>query len=353
MKRFDERDTIFARMSYQKGSREYEDYYKRNPEKKVVDDELRSMPNVGEEGTSTYNQLHSPIPIAGYKFLSDIKKYSEGPINQQQIEVDPEVMTKKIKKLAYYLGANLIGIAKLQDYHYYSHRGRDRETYGQQIDKFHRFGIVFAVEMEKDLVDRAPQFEELLEVTKKYVDAAVIGMWLSYYIRELGYEARNNMDGNYLVIAPLVAEDAGLGEIGRSGILITKEYGPRVRLGVVTTNIPLIPDKKEEFGVKEFCKYCGKCALSCIGNAIPKGKIKEVEGELRWRIDPEKCHRVWRQVGTDCGICLSVCPFSQSVPVELIEKMQGSPEIREKILNEYQGEHGIMAFLKKEINILD
>ncbi|MEW6623631.1 MAG: hypothetical protein AB1420_10995 [Bacillota bacterium] len=44
MSRFDERDTIFARMAYKKGSKPYIDYYQRNPDRKEMDDKLRDMP---------------------------------------------------------------------------------------------------------------------------------------------------------------------------------------------------------------------------------------------------------------------------------------------------------------------
>ena len=45
---------------------------------------------------------------------------------------------------------------------------------------------------------------------------------LGYLIRSLAYPARTHIDGNYRVIAPLVARDAGLGEIGRMGLLMTR-----------------------------------------------------------------------------------------------------------------------------------
>ncbi len=330
MKRIDERDTMFARMSYREGSAEYKDYYGRNPEKKEVDDKLRNMPNICSEGTATFHPLHSPVVNAGFRFLADIKKQSEGQVRENKVSIAPEEMTQKIKRLAKYFGADLVGIAETKDYHYYSHRGRNSETYGQKIEEFHKYGLVFAVEMDRDMVNRAPQLEEIIEVTKGYIKAAVVGMWLSYYIRELGYAARNHMDGNYLVVAPLMAEDAGIGEIGRSGILVTKEYGPRIRLGVVTTDMPLIPGTKEKFGIKEFCKICKKCATTCLGKAISQDDISEINGEKRWQVAQEKCYAIWKKVGSDCGICLSTCPFSQEVSLELIEKMKGSQEVMGK-----------------------
>jgi ferredoxin len=352
MKRIDERDTMFARMTYQKGSKEYEDYYKRNPDKKEIDDELRSLPSICGEGTATFHSLHSPLADAGFRFLSDIKKYVEGEVNKNRVEVEAEEITKKIKKFSRYFGAKLVGIAKLKEHHYYSYRGRNPESYGEKIDKFHKYGIVFAVEMDKDMINRAPQCEEVIAVTKGYIDGAIIGMWISYYIRELGYEARNHMDGNYMVVAPLVAQDAGLGEIGRNGLLITKEYGQRVRLGVVTTDMPLIPDEREDFGIKEFCKVCNKCSKTCPGKAIPTGDMEEIDGELRWQINQENCYVMWRRIGTDCGVCLSTCPFSQGVPRELVDNMRISKKNMGKILREYEEKYGIRPYIREPLDLL-
>ncbi len=352
MKRIDERNTMFARMSYEQNSKEYEDYYKRNPEKKEIDDELRTLPNICGEGTATFHPLHSPIADAGFRFLADIKKYAEGEVKENQVEVSAEEITKKIKKLSRYLGAKLVGTVKLQDYHFYSHRGRNPEVYGDKIEKLNKYGIVFAVEMDKDMINRAPQCEEVIAVTKGYVDAAVIGMWISYYIRELGYEARNHMDGNYLVVAPLVAQDAGLGEIGRNGILITKEYGQRVRLGVVTTDIPLITDEREEFGIKAFCKLCNKCSKNCPAKAIPYGDMVLLDGVMRWKINQELCYKMWRKLGTDCGVCLSTCPFSQGVSMALIDRMKDSKEDMKKILKAYDEQHGTRPYIKEPLDLL-
>ncbi len=97
---------------------------------------------------------------------------------------------------------------------------------------------------------------EVIETSKCYVDASIVGMILSYYIRNLGYDARNHMDANYLVMPVFIARDAGLGDIGRNAILTNKDYGSRLRLGVVTTDIPLLEDEYVDFGLEDFCKVC-------------------------------------------------------------------------------------------------
>lgn len=341
MGRIDERDVIFSRMNYSKGTAQYEDYYKRNPDKQEIDNMLRTLPQMGSPGTPTFDPLNSPIVDACFNFLSDIKKFSEGTVADTKTEVEPEVITQKLKGLAKYYNAKLVGVADMKEHHYYTHRGRSQETYGQEVNSIHKYGIVFAVEMDKEMIFHAPKAAESIAVTKGYIEAAVIGMVLSYYIRQLGYDARNHMDGNYLVIAPVVARDAGLGEIGRNGLLITREYGPRVRLGIVTTDMPLIADTRNDFGIVEFCTECGKCARNCPGQAIAKGKQISLAGEKRWVINTEECYKRWRCLGTDCGICLASCPFSDEIPSHMVDRIKDSKNAREEILQNFEHKHGI------------
>lgn len=337
MNRIDERDTMFARMSLKKGTWQYDDYYSRNKDKKETDDTIREKPNICGPGTATYNPINSPIADANFLFLNDIRKFSEGKINPEKAEVSKEKMTKKLKGLTLHYGAALCGISAMEDYQYYSHRGRHGEVYGEEVDADkHKWGIIFAVEMDKDMLNRSPQLSEVIETSNIYVKAAMIGMQISYYIRLLGYDACNHMDANFLAVLPLVARDAGLGEIGRNGILTTKEYGSRVRLGLVTTEMELIPDKPKEFGLQRFCELCGLCSSTCPGKAVPKGDKKVIDGCLRWQITQENCYSTWRNIGTDCGICISSCPFTQGIPDDLIDSDKKIKEILKKHEEKYK-----------------
>ena len=97
MNRIDERDAMFSRMELKPGSKEYDDYYKRNPEKKDRDDELRNKPQLLGEGTMTYHPVNSTLPNSVFRFLGDIKQFSEGPVADRKVELTPEAITKKLK----------------------------------------------------------------------------------------------------------------------------------------------------------------------------------------------------------------------------------------------------------------
>ena len=346
MKRIDERDTMFARMSYKKDSHEYRDYYGRNPEKRSGDDKLRNMPDLCSEGTSTYDEVAAPFVDSGFKILGGMKSLAEGEKSKKRVDVDAAEITDRLKKMLKYLGAKDVGITPMEDEYYYSHRGRHPENYGEKVEENYAYAIAYSVEMDEDMINRAPNFEEVIAVTKGYMDAAVIGIWGSEYIRNLGYEARGHVDGNYLVCAPLIGEAAGLGELGRHGLLVSEEQGSRIRLGVITTNLPLLPDKSRKFGMDELCDECGICSENCPGKAIPIDKSGD-----RWQIDQEACYGIWRRVGTDCGVCLSSCPVSQEVGRGYRGRLKDS-EVRKEMLEEYRKTYGKRNYLNKPLDIM-
>jgi reductive dehalogenase len=220
-------------------------------------------------------------------------------------------MTAYLKGLARYYGALDVGVTALQPYHVYSHVGRGTGVYGEGIAVEHTYAIAFTVEMDFEMVGTGPRSPISMESARQYVEAARVAVQLANTIRRLGYSARAHIDGNYRVIAPLVARDAGLGEIGRITLLMTPNLGPRLRLGVVTTDLELIPDPhKPDPAVIDFCNICKKCAGNCPSGSIPFGDREEIDGALRWKLDEESCFRYWNAVGTDCGRCMAVCPFS-------------------------------------------
>jgi reductive dehalogenase len=180
------------------------------------------------------------------------------------------------------------------------------------VDLPHTHALALTVEMDKEMVDRAPRAPTAMESALQYVRAGVIAVQLADLIKRLGFQARAHIDGNYRVICPLVARDAGLGEFGRMGLIMTPRLGPRVRIAVVTTDLPLEADSpSSEPTTIAFCLDCMKCARSCPSRAITFEDPEEDEdGVLRWRIDSEACFTLWSKLGTDCARCMAVCPYS-------------------------------------------
>jgi reductive dehalogenase len=250
---------------------------------------------------------------ANFRLIEENRKYVDGEVAAEKQAADPEFFSNYLKYLVKKHGAVSAGIARLQDYHLYSYRGRSH-NYGEAVENQHQYALAFTVEMDHDFVRNAPYAFAVLESSRQYLRSGMIALQVAGIIRDMGYTARAHIDGEYEVVCPLVARDAGLGEIGRMGLLMTPELGPRVRIAVVTTSFPLVPDaRKEDFSTIDSCIQCKKCAEVCPANAIPFDDRSEINGVLRWQIDQQACFTYWTRTGTDCARCMSVCPFSHPV----------------------------------------
>lgn len=216
-------------------------------------------------------------------------------------------MSGYVKRAARLFGASLAGICKL-----------NRDWVYADIDVPEKFEnvIVMAVEMDAYGIATSPTTFAAAATGVGYSKMAFIASCMGEFIRNLGYEAIQC--GNDTALSIPLAIDAGLGEIGRNGLLITPQYGPRVRLCKVFTDLPLEPDKSIMFGVKEFCKKCKLCAKHCETNAISMDDEPSFEtvcksnnsGALKWYVDAEQCYLFWYENGTDCSTCIKVCPYN-------------------------------------------
>ena len=309
--RFDERDMMFSRFHLEPGSPEWDAYYAMRPEKKANDDAWRRAPGLMQPGSKEYNPFLIASPDASFTLTETMHPMVAGEPAEQQHQLPPEEMTAYIKALAKYYGAQDVGITELKPYHVYTHVGRGPEKWGKALAPEHKYAIAFTVEMAHEMTVTAPAASLSMETAKQYVEVGIVAVQLADAIRRLGHPARAHMESNYQVICPLVARDAGLGEIGRMTILMTPDLGPRVRLAVVTTDLPLLTDGyKPNPAVIDFCNICQKCAENCPSKAIPQGERQVKDGAERWLLNPDQCFRYWNVAGTDCGICMSVCPYS-------------------------------------------
>jgi ferredoxin len=309
--RVDERDIMFARAHLRPGSPEHDAYYAVRPENLASDEKIRTLPGLLSPDAQKANAQVFAVADASFELTEAVREEVDGIIAPNRVQRRPIENTSFLKELTRYLGARSVGVTALQPYHVYSHIGRGSGTYGEPLDVDHSYAIAFSVEMDHEVMGNAPNAPVVMESARQYVEAAKIALQLGYFIRSQGFPARAHIDGNYRVIAPLVARDAGLGEIGRMGLLMTPELGPRVRLGVVTTDLPLLPDPRYDGrSMLDFCRICLKCAENCPSKSIPFDDRQEIDGALRWRINPDTCFRYWNVIGTDCGLCMAVCPYS-------------------------------------------
>ncbi|MCK5056881.1 MAG: reductive dehalogenase [Candidatus Aminicenantes bacterium] len=227
----------------------------------------------------------------------------------------PELAAELIKKVAHHFGATMVGITRLKQEWCYNHglRGvKDKGPY--EVPKHWEYVIAFGVPHQWEQVQSNPNCGTSVDA---YSRATIAARRLETFIKSLGYPARRHspMDGYDLIAVPILV-DAGLGQQGRHGIIITPETGSNFRAAFVTTNLPMKIDKPIDFGVNDFCKTCKICAEICPSASISFEKTNEkitTRGYRHWEINQASCFNFWMQSmgGMGCRLCLIACPYSR------------------------------------------
>lgn len=318
--RYDARDHVFGRIAMKKGGPDYEDYYRRHPEKLAIDEGNRDRAHKSGLKLVAKDPVNERLAISGFsrgwimsrpEYLEHKAKMVVQPVGRapvEQLYPDPHQMTRKIKALGLHLGAGKVRIAKLDQRWVYSHK--TAPAYGEPYHLDYKYAICLAMPQSPYFMDNHTGLSENWEVGWTYSYASFISYAMADYVRALGWEARAvpTLNTPYLV-TPLFV-DCGIGEDARCGYTVAKEIGNNWRPGGVLTDLPMVPDKPVDFGLQDFCEKCGICSDACPSGAIPKGGRQVVRGYLKWHVDAEKCYTYWNTIGHSCGICQSVCPWN-------------------------------------------
>jgi len=243
---------------------------------------------------------------------------NDTPIADQKVKFkSPAQASSDIKKVASFFGADLSGITTLDDRWLYSKRvdARDMSEKDIGLPGGITHVIVLGHEMDYEMVKTYPSALGGAATGREYSHEAAVVMQVAAYIRNLGYSAVASMNDTGLVIP--MAVQAGLGEYARNQLVITPEYGPRLRFSKIFTDMPLEIDQPKRPGVAKFCDICTKCVDACPVKALPSGapKVSEdistIKGVKKWSSDAKKCFSFWASLSSDCAICMRVCPFNR------------------------------------------
>jgi reductive dehalogenase len=277
-----------------------------------------------------------------------------GPWDPSDLDMTWEEASLAVKHASLFFGASLAGIAELNPLWLYSDSfSPTREDRARAIpvlsegERFERsdealyipdsMNRVISLAFEEDYygIANSPGRIASAAVGNGYSRMAFTACTLAEFVRELGYRAIPA--GNSTGLSIPMAIDAGLGELGRLGLLITPKFGPRVRLAKVITDMPLMPDSPIRFGVAEFCEACMLCAEHCPSAAITDGSRtwegkspSNNPGTFKWYIESEKCYDF---NGFSCSNCKRVCPFTKPNNSWLHQMIRKAIEVKISPLN--------------------
>lgn len=250
------------------------------------------------------------------------------PDNMKLAGYCPEEATTMIKKVSRFFGADMVGICRFDRRFAYSYTHLPPVYQGvsgtmqtkeipQEIPPQIQYAVVTIHEMDYDLIRYNPAYVANAATSIGYSQIALTNNYITAFIKSIGYQAIDCSTNDVVLSVPL-AMLAGLGDIGRMGILISQKYGPRVRINVVLTDLPLIADAPLDFGVTEFCDTCKICAQKCPSQSISYEKrtdqaknISNAPGGHKWPINAETCRMYWSRMSRPCGVCLQVCPYNK------------------------------------------
>ena len=248
--------------------------------------------------------------MAQRRMLGAFVLLQDGPAANGPRPADPALNADLIKAASYWLGIDAVGISRCPDWTWYSH-----DAAGDTIDPPHDQAISMIVDQGYETMEGASgdDWISVAQSMRAYLRFSLLGGVIAKQIRNLGYSAKAHtvLDGE--VLQPPLLLLSGLGEVSRIGEVILNPFlGPRLKSGVVTTDMPLTHDRPIDFGLQRFCEACNKCARECPSGAITAGPKLMFNGYEIWKSDSQKCatYRIGTEGGAMCGRCMKTCPWN-------------------------------------------
>jgi reductive dehalogenase len=266
--------------------------------------------NVQEGARNGHYARKAATAAAERRMLGAFVLLQDGPPGAGPRPDDPRRNALAIKAASYFLGADAVGLSRCPDWTWYSH-----DATGAPIDPPHDQAISMIIDQGYETMDGASgdDWISVAQSMRAYLRFSLLGGVIAKQIRNLGYKAKAHtvLDGE--VLQPPLLLLSGLGEVSRIGEVILNPFlGPRLKSGVVTTDMPLAHDKPIDFGLQKFCEACNKCARECPSGAITAGPKLMFNGYEIWKSDSQRCatYRITTPGGAMCGRCMKTCPWN-------------------------------------------
>ena len=263
------------------------------------------VPEIVLKYGSLFGKIRDLPAMAPYmvKCIFEMKKSYRG-LKKQPDPGKTTISSSEISKLTSYIkdiGVSDIGFAKVSP----------SDIFKGKAILFDN-AIVLAIEMKHEPISTAPSKKAGKEIFRTYLGLGQAVNKVADFLKNLGFKAEAGPalggETNY----PLLAEKAGIGVIGKHGLLITPKLGPSLRLAAVYTDIENLPvlNENPHLWVKDFCNKCNKCVRKCPAGAIYED-TKILTDSTEEHIDYKKCALPFSN-DHGCTVCVKECVFFSS-----------------------------------------
>jgi epoxyqueuosine reductase len=270
----------------------------------------------GEETAREFKRLahRYPIVAAIHDLQLHIAAYGRdrAPVRSEKAPLpeDPKVVSRHLKALGYYLGAEQVRIGPLPSSAVYSENLR-----GEPVEAPYKYAIVFAARKDSHSLAASNGWDDIVSPLshQAYQKLAVITEVTANYLRRLGVDAVPSYFRSYVTLMPQIVLEAGMGEVSRMGIILNPFFGCNCKYAAILTDLELEVDGCVDFGLQEYCGHCTICAEQCPAHAIPRGKQTLYNGYYTWKLNARTCSDfgILNKEGTVCGRCTKVCPWNR------------------------------------------
>jgi len=243
----------------------------------------------------------------------------------QSAGTDPAQLTSRLKEEARRLGISAVGVAP------YDPRFTFAEYAGRNAgDRM----IVCVLEQPWAATQELPFAGTEQAALRTYAALLERMVHLASWLQAQGFQARaEDYEGESIYIHYGV--QAGLGQLGLNGQLLTPQAGSRCRLAGITTDAPLVFDSPKDYGLEGICDRCQVCVRRCPVGAIPAIR-REHRGVTKAKLNTKRCFPIVTQVA-GCAICMKVCPVQKFGLAAVLTEYQASGQILGKDTDELEG----------------
>ena len=236
-----------------------------------------------------------------------------------------EALTREVRARAGELGLSTIGVT-----HY-----DERYAYADISERpWEPTVIVCVLEQQWEATQTLPSVRGEQTALSTNSEVMQLASRLAVHLQSLGYQAHPHTTEGRGIVHHFAVE-AGLGQLGVNGQLLTPIAGSRVRLAIISTDAPLVEDHPVDYGLEGICDRCQVCVRRCPSGAIPVAR-KPYRGVVKSKLNLSRCFPVVAQVW-GCSICMKVCPIQRYGLPRVLEHYKETGEILGKGSDELEG----------------